>query len=65
MADTPQHPNHLDVTLLGKEYRIACPPEEREAFYADVEDYCRPSLFKDGNWTADYVRLRFLAIRPE
>ena len=39
-------------------------PEEREAFYADVEDYCRPSLFKDGGWIADYVRLRFLAIKP-
>ena len=36
MADTPQHPNHLDVTLLGKEYRIACPPEEREALQAAV-----------------------------
>lgn len=39
-------------------------PEEREAFYADVEDYCRQSLFKDGGWIADYVRLRFLALKP-
>ena len=29
-------PNYLDITLLGKEYRIACPPEEREALQAAV-----------------------------
>lgn len=40
-------------------------PGEREAFFDDVEDYCRPSLFKDGVWIADYVRLRFLATKPE
>lgn len=39
--------------------------KEREAFYSEVEDYCRPMLYseKDG-WTADYVRLRFLAEKP-
>ena len=24
-------PNHLDITLLGREYRLACPPEQQEA----------------------------------
>ena len=28
--------NYLDITLLGKEYRVACPPEEREALLAAV-----------------------------
>lgn len=39
---------------------------EREAFYKEVEDYCRPTLFdeKKGG-TADYVRLRFLTVKPE
>ena len=23
--------NFLDITLLGKEYRVACPPEDRDA----------------------------------
>ncbi|MDX9706602.1 MAG: cell division protein ZapA [Azospira sp.] len=32
----PNTPTHLDITLLGKEYRIACPPEEREALTAAV-----------------------------
>ena len=29
--------NHLDITLLGKEYRVACPPEEQEALRAAVD----------------------------
>ena len=28
--------NYLDITLLGKEYRVACPPEERAALLAAV-----------------------------
>ena len=27
----PNDANYLDVTLLGKEYRVACPPEEHDA----------------------------------
>lgn len=39
---------------------------EKEAFYKEVEDYCRPTLYDEGNgWRADYVRLRFLAVKPE
>lgn len=26
--------NYLDIVLLGKEYRVACPPEERNALSA-------------------------------
>ncbi len=28
--------NYLDIFLLGKEYRVACPPEEHEALQAAV-----------------------------
>lgn len=28
--------NYLDISLLGKEYRVACPPEEHEALLAAV-----------------------------
>lgn len=35
MADQ-NAPSHLDITLLGKEYRVACPPEEQEALQAAV-----------------------------
>ncbi len=27
----PNESHYLDITLLGKEYRVACPPEERDA----------------------------------
>ena len=40
--------------------------EQKDAFYKEVEDYCRPMLYSEQNgWTADYVRLRFLAVKPE
>lgn len=29
--------NTLDITLLGREYSVACPPQEREALQAAVE----------------------------
>ena len=28
--------NYLDIVLLGKEYRVACPPQEHEALRAAV-----------------------------
>ena len=37
MADQSVSPNHLDITLLGKEYRIACPPEERESLQSAAQ----------------------------
>ena len=32
----PNEANYLDISLLGKEYRVACPPEERQALLAAV-----------------------------
>ncbi|SDG51973.1 cell division protein ZapA [Propionivibrio dicarboxylicus] len=32
----PNDVTFLDIVLLGKEYRVACPPEEREALQAAV-----------------------------
>jgi len=32
----PNEANYLDITLLGKEYRVACPPEERDALLEAV-----------------------------
>ncbi len=38
---------------------------ERDLFYDEVEEYCEPFLRTDENgWVADYVRLRFLAVKP-
>lgn len=33
----PNEANYLDIILLGKEYRVACPPEERAALQAAVD----------------------------
>lgn len=33
MSDA-ENPGHLDINLLGKEYRVACPQEERSALAA-------------------------------
>ena len=30
-------PNFLDVKIMGREYRVACAPEERDALLASVE----------------------------
>lgn len=39
--------------------------ERNEAVLREVEDLLRPALCDaDGNWTADYVRLRVEAVRP-
>ncbi|MDR2452870.1 MAG: cell division protein ZapA [Candidatus Accumulibacter sp.] len=32
----PGKNDFLDITLLGKEYRVACPPEDREALLRTV-----------------------------
>jgi cell division protein ZapA len=32
----PNEANYLDIVLLGKEYRVACPPSEHEALLAAV-----------------------------
>jgi trans-aconitate 2-methyltransferase len=42
----------------------AIPGEKREAVISRCEDNCRPSLFRDGVWVADYRRLRVMAIKP-
>jgi trans-aconitate methyltransferase len=41
------------------------PPHERESFLQEVEDLLREEICdSSGNWTAHYVRLRFLARKP-
>jgi len=43
---------------------LSVAPQGRAAdVVAAVERTTRPALFRDGQWVADYVRLRFLAVR--
>jgi trans-aconitate methyltransferase len=39
------------------------PPGREEAFLQTVEEAARPVLYRDGQWVADYRRLRVIAIR--
>ena len=57
---------HSWLEVFAQSHTQGFGPEEKEAFYKEVEDYCSPMLYSDKNgWTADYVRLRFLAVKPE
>jgi trans-aconitate methyltransferase len=44
-------------------YFSPLPPEKREEALARVVEELRPSLWRDGEWQADYRRLRILAVR--
>jgi trans-aconitate methyltransferase len=57
-----------DVTgwleTFGESFTACLPPAERPAYIAEVREALRPELSgSEGNWTADYVRLRFAAIK--
>jgi SAM-dependent methyltransferase len=41
------------------------PQDERDAVLAEVQESLRPQLGVAGVWTADYVRLRFIAYKKE
>jgi trans-aconitate methyltransferase len=52
------------LDTFGDELLASLPAAERAALVADVEDRLRDDLFADGTWTADYRRLRVVAILP-
>jgi hypothetical protein len=52
------------LETFAESFIVALPAHERPAFLAEVRDALRPELADaEGNWTADYVRLRFAASR--
>lgn len=63
-------PTPLPHDILGwletfaQNFVAAVPEGERQDFLAEVAERCRPLLCDEhGNWTADYVRLRFAALK--
>jgi trans-aconitate methyltransferase len=57
-----------DVTgwleTFGESFTACLPLAERPAYIAEVREALRPELAdSDGKWTADYVRLRFAAVK--
>jgi hypothetical protein len=65
-----QRPTPLPTRLadwfdtFGEAYLAAVPPAERAAVKAEAEALAAPALRRpDGTWVADYVRLRFAAVK--
>jgi trans-aconitate methyltransferase len=63
-------PTQLPGDILGwlevfaQPFTQAVSAENREAFLAEVRNQLEPDLRQsDGNWSADYVRLRFKAVK--
>jgi hypothetical protein len=53
------------VETFAESFSAALPVDERPAFIAEVREAVRPTLCDaQGNWSADYVRLRFAATKP-
>jgi trans-aconitate 2-methyltransferase len=51
------------LAMFGKFATEALEPGQRAAFVRRTEDFARPALFRDGVWTADYRRLRMVAVK--
>jgi trans-aconitate methyltransferase len=49
------------ITMFWSDSIAKLIPEAKEAFFRRVEELLRPELFRDGQWWADYRRLRFAA----
>jgi trans-aconitate 2-methyltransferase len=51
------------ITMFGGDYLAKAGAARREQFLARVEEILRPTLFRDGQWWADYRRLRLVAYK--
>lgn len=51
------------LAMFGGNFTAALPPGERDRFVHLVEEHSAAKLFRDGVWTADYRRLRIIAIK--
>ena len=53
------------LETFAQTFTAPLPPADRPAYLAEVRDALRPALCDaTGAWTADYVRLRFRAVKP-
>lgn len=53
------------LSVFAHNYLSSLHPKERDEFLNEVTELCRPKLLQpDGKWIADYVRLRFYAVKP-
>ncbi len=51
------------IIMFGGEYLAKAGEARQEEFLRRVEEILRPKLFRDGQWWADYRRLRLAAYK--
>jgi trans-aconitate 2-methyltransferase len=51
------------IIMFGGDYLAKAGEQNREEFIRRVEDKLRPQLFREGQWWADYRRLRLVAYK--
>jgi trans-aconitate 2-methyltransferase len=51
------------IVMFGADYLEKAGEARREEFLGTVEEMLRPKLFRDGQWWADYRRLRLVAYK--
>lgn len=51
------------LTTFAKAFLARLPEAEHAAVLAEVREAVRPQLHRDGIWVADYMRLRFVAVK--
>ena len=51
------------IVMFGADYLVKAGETKREEFLGKVEEMLRPKLFRDGQWWADYRRLRLVAYK--
>ena len=51
------------IFMFGADYLAKAGESRREEFLGRVEEMLRPKLFRDGQWWADYRRLRLVAYK--
>jgi trans-aconitate methyltransferase len=51
------------IVMFGADYLAKAGEARRDEFFIRVEEMLRPKLFRDGQWWADYRRLRLVAYK--
>ena len=51
------------IAMFGSQYFEDVPADKKQVMLKEITDILRPALCEDGQWYADYKRLRFIAVR--
>lgn len=51
------------IQMFGSQLFASVPEVSRETIITNVENHVKTSLYKDGNWIADYKRIRVIGVK--